>query len=177
MIELHQNEQVIAAVRKHWFVFFLESIGLIVAAAAPVILAPLLFSYIPDTYRALVPAGELGALAVFAAACWLLLIATILAIAFTNYYLDVLIVTSARLIDVDQLGLFARDVAEVPIANIEDVKVETLGVFGHLLNFGNLHVQAASTKNEIIIRGLRNAEHVKGQILAAHVGAGKSATS
>jgi Bacterial PH domain len=63
---------------------------------------------------------------------------------FHNYYLSVQIVTSERIIDVDQQGLFRREVNELPIDNIQDVTHSQNGFFSTIFNFGNVVVQTAS---------------------------------
>ena len=66
---------------------------------------------------------------------------------FHNYYLSLQIVTTERIIDIDQLGLFLREVNELPMDNIEDVTYKQNGFWGTVFNFGNVIVQTASTSS------------------------------
>jgi uncharacterized membrane protein YdbT with pleckstrin-like domain len=64
---------------------------------------------------------------------------------FHNYYLSLQIVTSERIIDIDQKGLFLREVNELPIDNIEDVTYKQNGFWGTIFNFGDVIVQTAGS--------------------------------
>jgi len=72
----------------------------------------------------------------------------IFSIIFHNYYLSIQIVTSERIIDVDQRGLFNREVNTLSISNIEDVSYKKSGFWGTLLDFGNVVVQTAGNSGE-----------------------------
>ena len=89
-------------------------------------------------------------------------------ISWTNYYLDVLIVTNKRIIDIEQFGLFSRDQASLPIKNVQDIKVKVVGLIPELLKFGNLDIQTAGEAKEFEIRDLRDPEKVKNIINKAY---------
>lgn len=97
----------------------------------------------------------------------------IFAAMFTNYYLDILIVTNQRIIDIEQLGLFARDVTSAPLQNVEDIKVEVIGILPSLFDFGNLHIQTAAAMREITVYGIHHPNKIRDCIIAAH---GKAAS-
>lgn len=170
LIDLLPEEKIIVGIRKHWFVFFLESFGLVVAGVVPFILVVFTEAIFSDLVAA-IGATELENILVFFTAAWLIVLTVIFFVVFTNYYLDMLIVTSQRLIDIDQISLFARDVATAPLHNIEDIKIESLGIFATLFKFGNLHIQTAAETKEIIIRGIRRPERAKDIIMQAYQGA------
>ena len=72
---------------------------------------------------------------------------TIFTLIFHNYYLSIQIVTSERLIDIDQRGLFNREMNTLPIENIEDVTFKQNGFFGTVFNYGNVIVQTAGEES------------------------------
>jgi hypothetical protein len=61
-----------------------------------------------------------------------------------NYYLSLQIVTDKRLIDVDQRGLFNREVNELALEKIEDISYKPSGVWGTIFNYGYVSVQTAA---------------------------------
>lgn len=63
---------------------------------------------------------------------------------FHNYYLSLQIVTSKRLIDIDQRGIFNREVNELPIEKIEDVTYKQKSFFATIFNYGTVSVQTAA---------------------------------
>jgi hypothetical protein len=167
MISILPGEKIIVGIRKHWFVFALEISGMIVAAVVPFVLASFAERIMPEIVAVIgVAQFENGML--FLLACWLILLAMIFFISFTSYYLDMLVVTSQRLIDIDQISLFSRDVATAPLHNVEDVKIESIGIFATLFGFGNLHIQTAAETKEIVIRGIRRPERAKDIIMRAY---------
>ncbi len=66
---------------------------------------------------------------------------------FHNYYLSMQVVTSERIIDIDQKGIFLREVNEMPIENIEDVSYKQNGFWGTVFNFGNVIIQTAGSSS------------------------------
>lgn len=167
MIDLHSEEKIILVIRRHWFVFLTEILALLVA-----ILLPILFIFFSDfiykeTTLYLTESQVTSALT-FLSAAWMLILWMIFFVIFTDYYLDILIVTNQRVIDVEQKGLFARDIATAPLGSIQDVKIEIFGFIATMFNFGNLHLQTAGSEKEIIIRGIKNPEYVKKLIMSTH---------
>ncbi len=167
MIDLHPREEIVLIVRRHWFVFLTEILALVFATLLPFII-PAFSDFIYEKGTEYLAESQITATLTFFSASWLLLLWIIFFIIFTNYYLDVLIVTNQRIIDVDQVGLFARDIATAPLQNIEDVKIETLGIIATMVNYGNLYLQTAGGDKEIVIRGIKNPEYVKKLIMSTH---------
>ena len=64
---------------------------------------------------------------------------------FHNYYLSMQIVTDRRIVDIDQEGLFTRQVNELSMDKIQDVTYKQDNVIATLFNFGNVLVKTASS--------------------------------
>jgi len=71
----------------------------------------------------------------------------IFALIFHNYYLSLQIVSSERIIDIDQKGLFSREVNELTFEKIEDVTYKQTTFLGVVFNFGNVIVQTAGSNS------------------------------
>ena len=168
MIEFQPNETVLCSARKHWLVFVLESAGLILGVFLPVGTTVFIGISASHFIQSTLDIGTFYQTAIFITAAWWLVVLMIGAAMFTNYYLDILIVTNQRIIDVEQLGLFARDVTSAPLQNIEDIKVEVIGILPSLLDFGNLHIQTAGTIQQMTIYGIHRPNTIRDQIVAAH---------
>src|SRR3989344_712138 len=104
MIDLDPNEKIILKVRKHKLAFVFETLFL----SLFIILPPVLFWVSGNT--AVIRGNDF---ALFTAIySGILLIGWIIFfIIWTNYYLDVLIVTEKRIIHVEQKGFFNREAA------------------------------------------------------------------
>lgn len=59
---------------------------------------------------------------------------------------DVLIVTSLRIVDVDQRGMFARFVTEIPVTAIRDAAWRRRGIADTLFGMGTLTIQGQSAE-------------------------------
>ena len=161
-LTLGPSEHMVLKFRKHWFVLLQKSLGTAVSVIlVPLILASIAYSGL-DLSTLLPPS-----LTTFLTLWWLLVVWLALAIIWTNYYLDLWLVTDKRLISVDQTGLFYREVTTLPFANVQDVTIEQRGILQTLLNFGTLTVQTAGpTTNNMIIRGVARPNVVRDKIIA-----------
>ncbi len=74
----------------------------------------------------------------------ILLIAAFL-IKFHDFYLSVQIVTTDRIIDVSQTGLFGREVNELSYDKIEDATHKQNGILATMFNFGDVIIQTAAS--------------------------------
>lgn len=64
-------------------------------------------------------------------------------VSFHNYFLSVQVVTNERIIDVDQVGLFRREVNEITINNIQNVNYKQNGALALMFDFGDVVVESS----------------------------------
>jgi len=167
MIDLQIGETLLMLQRKHWFAIFLEGMVLLLIALLPLVIIIAVHFLLPLIYQIMgIPATV--SIYVFFSSAWMLLMWVVFYVAFTNYYLDVLIITNKRIVDIEQIGLFSRDVASIPPENIQDVKIETTGMLATFMDYGDIHIQTAGSNKELLVRGIAEPSKVKAQILAVH---------
>jgi len=82
-----------------------------------------------------------------------------------DYYFDVWLVTNKRLIDVDQIGLFKRVIAETRLDKIQDITVEINGPFATLFHYGNIHIQTAAETKRFEIRQVSEPTAIRTTVL------------
>lgn len=70
-----------------------------------------------------------------------------------------------RILDVEQKGLFNREISECYISKIQDITVQTKGVMATFLKYGDLHIQTAAEKREFVFKEISEPEKVKNVIL------------
>ena len=63
-----------------------------------------------------------------------------------DYYLDMWIITTERIIDINQLGLFSREISEIPLRHVQDVTIEVHGIIETFLKFGTIKIQTAGER-------------------------------
>lgn len=160
-IRIQPGERVLLTIRKHWFILLRDTIGI------------LLFGIIPPLF-AIFFLGTLGSvetqaviLFVYASSLWLLITWIALSIVWTNYYLDMWVITEHRVIYVEQIRFFVREVRTLPHERMQDVSVRYGNIIETLLDFGALRVQSAGAiQNDIVMRGMPHPHDVRNLMLA-----------
>jgi uncharacterized membrane protein YdbT with pleckstrin-like domain len=83
-----------------------------------------------------------------------------------DYYFDVWIVTNERVINIEQKGLFVRDVSELQFSRIQDVTSEVRGMIPTMLNFGDVEVQTAAEEERFLFRQVPDPYRIKDLLMA-----------
>ncbi|MDD5071126.1 MAG: PH domain-containing protein [Patescibacteria group bacterium] len=84
---------------------------------------------------------------------------------FIDYYLDIWIITSERIINIEQQGFFARTISEQRLDRVQDVTSETKGFFPTILKYGNVYVQTAGAKERFFFHEVPNPDQVRDVII------------
>ncbi len=165
MIQLHPGEQIVKIVRRHWYVLAVGCLTLVAMAILPgfILVAVDLLSSQVQTY--IISHWEIFA---FIYGCWLLILWVLSAVVWTNFYLDVLVITTDRVVDIQQVSLFARNIAEFQMANLQDMRVDVVGILPTILHFGNLQLQTAGSTREFVIEDIPHPLEVKNIIARQH---------
>jgi uncharacterized membrane protein YdbT with pleckstrin-like domain len=163
MIKLEENEKLIKVFRKHYFSVLLEFLVLTI-----IVFLPIIFFLITKNILFFDISLKNIYLLLFFYCLFLVLAWMVGAIFWIDYYLDMWILTDKRLIDVEQKGLFFREISSLRLDRIQDVKIVTKGLIQTLLKMGDIHVQTASSQKEFIIYQVNNPDLVKQFIMKAH---------
>lgn len=161
MLDINPEEKIFLKVRRHKLVLIFESFFLIFFLVLP----PVLFWISEQTVA--IKGNDLALFTAIYSAI-LLIGWMIFFIIWTNYYLDVLIVTDKRIIDVEQKGFFRREVSTVRLENIEDITVNISGILATLLDYGMLKIQTAAESREFLIHDVPKPNQVKSVIYNLH---------
>jgi len=158
MITLLKDEEIILIQRRHWLPFTIESVPFIIISILPFVLfafsqiLPLNIKIIFDSYSNYY---------FFFSFVLIFIIWLIFIIFWTNYYLDMVIITNKRIIDIEQISLFSRDEAEIRFEKIQDVKIEINGVLPSLFKFGDIYIQSAAEMEEFILKDIPDPYKIK----------------
>lgn len=82
-----------------------------------------------------------------------------------EYYLDVFIISDKKIVNVEQKGLFIREVSELKYERIQDVAVEVKGIIPTVLNYGDLYIQTAGEKERFVFRAMPDPYAIKNLIM------------
>jgi len=162
MWKLDEGENIIKVLRRHYWVMLPFTIGLLILS-----IFPLLFFYFISSD--LIPLDDIlrqgfidfinnWDLKVFAYSVYLILLWVFFFIEWTDYYLDVWVVTDKRIVDIEQKGFFHREITSFNYEQIQDITIETRGFIETLFKFGTLHVQTAGIGRDIIIKDAASPE-------------------
>jgi len=154
------NEKIILLVRRHWFVLFARLLLWTVIGLLPPALALLLPGDLQSTTGSAVgyPLLVMGA-SVFYLFLWLFVLNS-----FVDYFLDVWIVTTERILNIEQDELFSRTASEQKLSRIQDVTVEVKGVFPTFLRYGDVHVQTAGKQERFVFEQVPQPTEIAQQI-------------
>lgn len=84
---------------------------------------------------------------------------------FLDYWLDVWVVTTERIISVEQKGLFARNFSEQRLYRVQDVSSSVKGFLPTMLHYGDIVAQSAGAEQTTILRQVPRADVVARRIL------------
>lgn len=159
MIEIDKNERIVRTVRKHWLVLVGDVFILIFAIAMPVILL-VAGHYLPieNILTFIGPAWQVGGFFLF---LWLTAVWMFGFLLWTDYYLDVLIVTDKRVFDIQQHGLFRRESSAFRIDRIQNITVEVKGVLQTFLDFGTIRIETAGEREDFIANYISHPYEIK----------------
>jgi len=160
MLPLFENEKILLVVRKHWFVMARTAILFFVLLFVPVI-GSFLFPYM----KTAIPENLLYAGVNFFVSLYFAAISAFLFFEWMDYYLDTWIITTRRIIDIEQQGLFSRHVAEIPLSRVQDITIEVNGILETLLRFGTIRIQTAGER-DFFIHDVPRLQELKNTILS-----------
>lgn len=156
----HDNEVIISVIHRHWFSVVLHYMIVIVILFIQVVsvaLLPLFSETIGvDFSLDLFWLGQIiiiTFLVLYGAFIWI------------DYWLDVWVVTNQRIINIEQKGLFARNISELHFQSVQDVTSKVHGLIPTLLNYGDVEVQTAAEKGRFLFRNIPDPYKVRAMLI------------
>lgn len=143
-IQLEPGEEVLKVVRKHWFIIIAELFGTFLMLLMPFVILVFLAVFPKSLQMVSLDISQYTALIAFAVAGWSVLALMVGFSTWTHYYLDLWIITDRRIILVDQVHFFNRNVSIFRLERLQDIEFYVKGIIPTLLNFGTIRAQTAS---------------------------------
>lgn len=148
-IELEPNEEIVEIVRHHWIVLLRDVFTTSIVLFAPLLMR--LFFSLAENIIALPDLTAYSDLILFFSATWMLVAWMMLAYSWTNYYLDLWVITNRRIILVDQRGFFRRFISSFRLERLQDMNIEINGIIATFLDYGTIEAQTAGSSHETFI--------------------------
>ncbi len=158
---LEPSEHVIRVVRRHWIDLF----PVVVSSALLFLSVPVIvYVYARSAYKVQLPLEFMG----LALIIILILAGAILGLGLFVYRQNYLILTNMHLIQVEQRGIFDRQVSQLSLARLQDVSGKRFGILATLLDYGNMEVQSAGEHEKFIFRNAASPQELADDCLQAH---------
>ena len=147
MLSLAPGETILLTMRRHWTVFAGPT-----AIFFVMLLTPPIFFLTARAYFPIFTSPYVKPVTDFFLALYLTGLLVYLLVAWLNYYLDVWVITTERIIDVEQKTLFHREISEISLDRVQNVTVEVPGFVATVLKFGNMKIQTAGAGEFTILQ-------------------------
>lgn len=164
-IELESDEDVLLESRRHWFVLLTQVLPFPVAAVLPYFFY-LLTEHLFESSILIV--DPMSPYVWYGYTLWLLLLWMGIFNVWTNHYLDMLVVTSKRVMIINQKGFWRRNIASFRLERLQDLVVEIDGFFATMLDFGVVHAETAGHGEEDLrVYGMPHPREIKAAVTKA----------
>lgn len=139
MLKLHENEKVIRKVHRHWIVVAEKAFMFIFLLMVP-LAGVLSLADLEIDNEFIMP------FAFYVLSLYVFILAVLAFISWVDYWLDMWIITSERIIDIEQHGLFRHEISEFGLDKVQDVTVDVPGFLATFLKYGKIAVHTAGER-------------------------------
>jgi len=155
-----EGEEVIIVLHRHWFNIlqnFLSVIAMLFLLLGGYSFLPTIFPELHDK-----PLANIFA---FLENLAFMILFVLFFLIWIDYYFDLWIITSERVVNVEQKGLFSREVSELKLGKIQDITTEVKGVIPTFLNYGNVYIQTAGEKERFVLADIPSPYKIKDAVM------------
>jgi membrane protein YdbS with pleckstrin-like domain len=163
--ELDKDEYVVYEARRNWAAIWGRSVALLFSVLIPLIVVSAIGSL--DTVKIVVQNGNPDSFFMVLIFSWVFIVWNLLFVLWTDHYLDILVITNKHLIDIEQKGIFAREVSVIQLNKIQDITTDVHGFIPTVVGFGIIKIQSAGTGKEFMIHNINHPEYVRTKIKQA----------
>ncbi len=141
------DEDIILILRRHWLTFIFKFFPIIVGVILLVFVHFVLVDFLKDLFDM-----DNVYLLYFLESIIAMFLWLIFFVLWIDYYFDAWIITDRRIVDIEQQGLFRRNVSELEHSKIQDVTTEIHGILPTILKYGFVYVQTAGKKGRFVFK-------------------------
>ena len=150
------GEEIIFHLRRHWFIFFKLFLLFVILLIVPAVLYFLMYNILLGIMASAIGQPFITVLVFI----YYLILLVFMFTVWTETYLDVWTVTSYRIINREQNGLFNRVVSELDLYRVQDVTAEQKGFFATILHYGDVYIQSAGAKERFVFEQISDPYRV-----------------
>ena len=135
------KEDIILMVRKHPAVYIPHMILFVILVLSPAFLLPI--------FNQMLGATHIGMGLGISLLLWLIAF-TLAFDTYMKWYYTVNIITDQRIVDLDFVSILYHKYTDAQLERIEDVTHKPVGIFSSIFDYGNVYIQTAGAKPEIV---------------------------
>ena len=154
--DIEEGEEIVKVLHRNWFYVFEQFLWLFVLTAiffVAIFWAP---TFLPEFFG-----PDSRTLMLFFENFFTLVIWIYGFMLWIDYYFDIWIITTQRIINIEQEGMFARLVSEMEYSKMQDITAEVAGFLPTIINFGDVKVQTAGEDEEFVFRTISDPYQIK----------------
>lgn len=158
LFALDAGESVALVIRKHWLIFARDVSATLALGALPFLL------WWACVVLGIIPAGQSLVFAIghYLGLVWLLVVWLALFVFWTEYYLDLWIITDRRIFNIQQRGLFHREASTCDLERVQEVIIRTDNFLQTLFHYGTVEILTAGpTDDSIRAEGIPHPERIR----------------
>lgn len=160
---VHEDEEIFAILHRHWFNIASQFFLVALLALLTLLLGIGALAYLENqslfAYRAI---------PIFGTSFVLLTLWIVSFFIWVDYHLDIWVITSGRVIDIEQKGMFRREISELDYGHVQDATSEITGIIQTALNYGDVNIQTAGTNSRFLFRNIAQPDKVKTLVMHLH---------
>jgi uncharacterized membrane protein YdbT with pleckstrin-like domain len=157
----HDNEHILGVIHRHWFNILVQFL-IIIASVLVIVSGVILFQWTLSGTNSSLLDPTLGSFLVSTLILFMWFFSFFIWI---DYWFDTWIITNERIVNIEQRGLFVREIAEVHLENIQDVTTEVSGFFPTIFDFGYVYVQTAGERERFVFEQVPAPYDIKNLVM------------
>ncbi len=165
-LAMNPGEEVIVEAHRHW----VNVLPFFVSTAIVIVAGFLAIGYVganPEAASKLFPGLGIGIVTPVVALLDIIAIITLF-FAYTVYRQNKIILTNMHFIQITQTGLFGRTLSKLSLDELQDVRGSRKGVFGTILNYGEILIETAGNEENFFFRPVADPLNVAEKINDTH---------
>ena len=156
-----EHERIVLFLRRQWFTLLRIVVAFLVLTIIPIALG----IYFWDILSAWLEGPFLGPVIVVSGSLFFLCTWLFAFVEFTDYYLDTWIITTERIVNIEQKGLFERTAAELDLVSVQDATAEVRGFLETIFEYGDVLIQTAGEQERFHFINVNHPEQIKETIM------------
>ena len=156
----HEDEHILHVYHRHWFDILVQFIGVFVVTLI-LIVGSMLFQWVYGSGNSPLDPTLLS----FLSSTLVVFIWFFAFFIWIDYWFDIWIITDQRIVNVEQRGLFVREISELNLPKVQDVTSEVVGIIPSILNFGDVFVQTAGEQERFVFHQVPDPNRIKDMLM------------